>query len=175
MKPIRIVFFYILLFAVGLLFINKAQAQWVYSDLQLQDIQRIHQIADSTNPDNNSYLIRSSSNYWNNILPERSYKKWPLVKLLQAGVTLHKNDQLTISENDGTLIPAVGMQQRFTIGAILNLCYSAQQPELANLIASIVQTCIAPIARHGMFHIQRLIALRITWDNPNTISAKPCL
>lgn len=119
MKQIKQVFFFLQLWAMGLLFTNKAHAQWVHSDLQLQDIQRLYQIADSTNPDNNSYLIRSSSNYWNNLLPERSYKKWPLVKLLQAGITLHKNDQLTISENDGTLIPAVGMQQRFTIGAIL--------------------------------------------------------
>ena len=119
MKTIRKVFFFIVWGAMSSLFTNNVKAQWVHSDLQLQDIQRLNQIADSTNPEKNSYLIRSSSNYWNNQLPERSFKKWPLVKLLQAGVTLHKNDQLTISENDGTLIPAVGMQQRFTIGAIV--------------------------------------------------------
>lgn len=98
---------------------NQSIAQYVHSDLQLIDLQRIKQIADSTKEDNNSYTIRSSNIFWNNQFPNRSFNQKPLIKLLQAGITLHKNDQLALSENDGTFIPAVGWQQRVTIGAMV--------------------------------------------------------
>lgn len=114
MRSVKISFVLLL----GLLSIQSI-AQNVHSDFTLIDLKRMEQMADSTKEDTNSYTIRSSSNYWNNQFPNRSFKKWPLVKLLQAGVTLHKNDQLALSENDGTLIPAVGWQQRVSIGAMV--------------------------------------------------------
>lgn len=98
---------------------NQSMAQYVHNDLQLIDLQRIEQITDSIKEDNNSYTIRNSSIYWYNHFPNRSFKQKPLVKLLQAGITLHNNNQLALSENDGTLIPAVGWQQRVTIGAMV--------------------------------------------------------
>lgn len=98
---------------------NLTMAQYIHSDLQLIDLQRIHQITDSTLKDSISYTIRSSNLYWENSFPNKSYKTKPLFSLYQAGITIHNNDKITLSENDGTLIPSVGFQQRFTLGLVL--------------------------------------------------------
>jgi len=111
-----------------------AHAQVVHSDIALMDLQRLAQISDSNSHDSRSYMIRSSSLFWvKDSLSFRAAKK-PIVKLLQAGVTVHYNNNLTLSDNDGSMIPATGMQQRFTIGATMqfeNLLVQLQ-PEFVN-------------------------------------------
>jgi hypothetical protein len=111
-----------------------AQAQVVHSDIALMDLHRIAQIADSNSNDTKSYIMRSSSLLWKKDSLFASKPKKPIFNLLQAGVTLHYNNNLTQSDNDGSMIPATGMQQRITIGATIhfeNLLIQLQ-PEFVN-------------------------------------------
>ncbi|MGJ8508464.1 hypothetical protein, partial [Glaesserella parasuis] len=43
----------------------------------------------------------------------------PVFKLVQAGYTVQTNTNLPIGYNDGSMIPALGVQQRVTIGAMM--------------------------------------------------------
>jgi len=112
---------------------NGLQAQTPQSDLALMDLQRIQQLKDSLNPPARSFALRSSSQLWDEVL-NRPYteKSKPTARLYQAGYTLQSNSDLAMGYNDGSLYPAVGLQQRFTLGAFLQWKgFSLQlQPEL---------------------------------------------
>lgn len=90
-----------------------ASAQFVESDIMRMDLQRIQQITDSNSTDTRSFFFRSTSMGMNEIFNNKKKK----ISLTQVGYTLHANNNLTLSDNDGTLIPATGLQQRITIGA----------------------------------------------------------
>jgi len=97
-----------------------AHAQTVQSDITLTDLQRLEQLKDSLGTDNKSYIIRSSSLYWKDAIKADTDKKGgPVFKLLQAGYTFQTNTNLPIGYNDGSMIPALGVQQRVTIGAMM--------------------------------------------------------
>ncbi|MDP1844481.1 MAG: capsule assembly Wzi family protein [Sediminibacterium sp.] len=93
-------------------------AQSLQSDILLLDNQRMVQMQDSLNVPIQSFAIRSSSMYWANKLNEpfskRSKGKFTLV---QVGYSLQNNSTISVGWNDGSFYPAVGLQQRFTVGA----------------------------------------------------------
>ncbi len=107
-------------------------AQDVVSDIYLMDYQRLEQLKDTVHAPGRSFAIRSTEQYWNQLLEEGvKKKKWPTIQLTQVGVQLQNNSSLPIGANDGSLYPSVGMQQRFSIGVnILWRGFSLQlQPE----------------------------------------------
>ncbi|MBR2648172.1 MAG: hypothetical protein IKD55_04990 [Sediminibacterium sp.] len=103
---------------LALLATTTAHAQTVHSDITLMDLQRLEQLKDSTGKDERSFLMRSSSLNWGmDPITSKTKKSKPVFQWLQAGYTFHTNNNLTLSENDGSMIPATGTQQRITIGA----------------------------------------------------------
>jgi hypothetical protein len=82
------------------------------------DNNRMAQLYESDSTPKRSFVIRSSSQLWSEILNKPFTKKsMPSVRLVQAGISLQNNNNLPIGWNDGSLYPSVGMQQRFTLGA----------------------------------------------------------
>ncbi len=98
----------------------NAKSQTVLSDIALMDYQRIAQLINQDSLPARSFVIRSSSQLWNEQIPDSSKnKKWPQFNLVQFGYTLQNNSQLPIGHNDGSMYPSVGLQQRITLGANL--------------------------------------------------------
>ena len=97
----------------------NSNAQIVQSEIDLLDFQRITQIADSSRPDNISYTQKSASLYWLNH-PEYQIrnKNKPQFHFLQAAYQQQYNSKIATSVNDGSFIPALGMQHRLTVGAL---------------------------------------------------------
>ena len=115
----RTIFFSIFFSWASLL--TTAHAQIIQSDIDLTDYQRIQQLEDSTSDDNISYTQRSASLYWLNH-PNYQLKKNKRVQFhfLQAGYQQQYNSKIATSANDGSFIPALGMQHRVTVGALFS-------------------------------------------------------
>ncbi len=97
---------------------NNLSGQSVQSDIALIDNHRLAQLQETDSTTQRSFVIRSSSQLWSEILNKPFTKKsMPSVQLVQAGISLQNNNNLPIGWNDGSLYPSVGMQQRFTLGA----------------------------------------------------------
>ena len=95
-------------------------AQVVQSDIALMDYQRLAQLKNEDSLPNQSFVIRSTNQLWNEKLNDTfSVKSKPKFQFVQAGYTMHSNNNLSIGYNDGSIMPSVGMQQRFTVGAHL--------------------------------------------------------
>jgi hypothetical protein len=112
-------------------------AQEVMSDINLMDFQRLGQLKDSSNAPSRSFIIRSTDQFWNQLLMDTAKKrKWPLVQLTQANYYIQSNSELSIGSNDGTLYPSVGLQQRISIG--VNVQWKGfslhLQPEFVNSV-----------------------------------------
>ncbi|MDP1844333.1 MAG: capsule assembly Wzi family protein [Sediminibacterium sp.] len=98
--------------------LSNLSAQLLQSDILLQDNQRMAQMQDSSQAPKQSFTIRSSSMYWANQLNEPfSNKSKGKFKWVQAGYTMQNNSTISVGWNDGSMYPAVGLQQRFTVGA----------------------------------------------------------
>lgn len=98
----------------------KAQSLGPQSDIALMDLQRIEQLKDSLNQPARSYVLRSATQFWDQQLnqPYTQHAK-PRATLYHAGYTLQSNSALSMGYNDGSLYPAIGLQQRFTLGVFL--------------------------------------------------------
>lgn len=94
-------------------------AQIVQSEIDLLDYQRIAQIADSSNQNNFSYNQRQSSIYWLNH-PDYQIKnsRKPQFHFLHTTYQQQYNSKIATSANDGSFIPALGMQHRLSVGAL---------------------------------------------------------
>ena len=100
-----------------LLFSFMLSAQEVMSDIYLMDFQRLEQLKDTVNDPARSFVMRSTTQFWNRALVDTAKKrKWPLVQLTQATYNWQTNSDLPIGSNNGTLYPSVGLQQRVSIG-----------------------------------------------------------
>jgi hypothetical protein len=113
----RNIFLFILFGWAGLL--STAHAQIIQSEIDLTDYQRIQQLTDSTSDNNFSYTQRSASLYWLNH-PDYQIKNSRKIQahLLQIGYQQQYNSKIATSANDGSFIPALGMQHRLTVGAL---------------------------------------------------------
>lgn len=99
--------------------ITTAHAQIIQSDIDLTDYQRILQIVDSTSENNFSYTQRSASIYWlNHPNYQLNKNKQVQFQFLQAVYQQQYNSKIATSANDGSFIPALGMQHRLTVGAL---------------------------------------------------------
>jgi hypothetical protein len=105
--------------AIGVLFLllqagwqAKAQVE-VFSDIMATDILRIQQLVKPDSLDHRSYLIRSSTQYFQDLNKNSGFfsKNWGF-QLRNIGVTLQQNDSLGLGSNDGSFLPNVGLQQR---------------------------------------------------------------
>jgi hypothetical protein len=124
-----------ILYSFVLLLVAHANAQTVHSDIALMDYERLAQLQDSVNAPTRSFVIRSASQFWSNTLNKPfSAKSKATAQLVQVGYTLQSNNNLPIGYNEGNFYPAVGLQQRFTIGAHFQWQgFSLQlQPEFIN-------------------------------------------
>lgn len=105
-------------FCIGLLITLNTNAQYAAGDIGWMDHQRIEQLIDSAKMPERSFAIRSTCQFWNRQLAEPVTPKSKLkIQLVQAGYTMQNNTDMSIGYNDGSMYPAAGMQQRFTIGA----------------------------------------------------------
>jgi hypothetical protein len=113
----RNIFLFILFGWAGLL--STADAQIIQSEIELADYQRIQQLTDSTRDNNFSYTQRSATVYWLN-QPNNQLNKNKQVQFqfLQASYQQQYNSKIATSANDGSFIPALGMQHRLTFGAL---------------------------------------------------------
>lgn len=96
---------------------QQSVAQSVVSEIEMTDVLRMKQLLDSTENPARSFFIRSSFLYQDRISKPNSFKVRPKAGILHTGYTLQNNTDLPITENDGSLLPAIGMQQRATVGA----------------------------------------------------------
>jgi hypothetical protein len=113
----RNIFLFILFGWAGLL--STAHAQIIQSEIELADYQRIQQLTDSTSDNNFSYTQRSASLYWlNHPNHQLNKNKQVQFQFLQAGYQQQYNSKIATSANDGSFIPALGMQHRLTVGAL---------------------------------------------------------
>lgn len=98
---------------------DTADAQIVQSEIDLIDYQRVLQINDSISENKLSFSQRSASIYWL-LHPDYQIKQKDKVQMhfLQVGYQQQFNSKLAISANDGSLIPALGMQHRLSVGAL---------------------------------------------------------
>jgi hypothetical protein len=107
-----------------------------YSEIYLMDFKRMNNLFSNDSSFSKSYFLRSSSiffnnqgNFENNTLPKKYFR------INNIGLDTRFNSQIGLSSNDGSFIPAVGLQQRlhfnlsFKIGKIH--CYFA--PELSKI------------------------------------------
>lgn len=98
----------------------NAQIAGPQSEIALMDLQRIQQLQDSLNNPVRSFVLRSASQFWDEQLNQPyTGKSKPTARLYQAGYTLQSNSALSMGYNDGSIYPAIGMQQRFTLGTFL--------------------------------------------------------
>lgn len=100
-------------------FATIVRGQLFQADASLLDYQRINQLLNS---DTNtslpySYLIRTSELYWTN--KTESKKKFN-AQLLTVGSNVQHNSHLSVGFNDGSMLPNVGLQQRWTMGIRMN-------------------------------------------------------
>ncbi len=97
--------------------ISKLHAQIdVYSEIAATDLLRIKQLTRNDSADHRSYMLRSSTLYFQDYQPGSSFfSKKLAVQLRNVGVTLQQNDSLGLGSNDGSFLPNVGMQQRVQI------------------------------------------------------------
>ena len=104
----------------SLLMMGSIEAQDVFSDISLMDYQRIAQLLDSNHLPERSFAIRSSSQLWNQQWKQLNEgKKAVTFQILDIGYTIQTNTNLPYGVNDGSLYSSVGMQQRMTIGALI--------------------------------------------------------
>ncbi len=119
-----------------MLFIAQfAQGQGVQSDILQMDAQRVAQLIDTANMPERSFVIRSTSQFWQDALDNRIGKfKRVQFSLVQLGYTQQTNNHLAIGANDGSLYPSVGLQQRLTLGVNLQWRYFSLhlQPEFVS-------------------------------------------
>ncbi len=102
--------------------VQYSYAQNVLSDIALSDYARIAQMKDSVNAPDQSFAIRSTSQYWNGQLNDTfSLKTKGKFKWVQAGYMLQNNTTTSVGWNDGSMYPSVGLQQRFMLGAHFQL------------------------------------------------------
>ncbi|MBY0479899.1 MAG: capsule assembly Wzi family protein [Chitinophagaceae bacterium] len=107
-----------LVLALPFLFLTfLVSGQDVVSDIYLMDYQRLSQLNDTLNLQGRSFVVRSTDQFWNQLLDESDKKrKWPKVQLTQAVYNWQTNSNLPIGSNDGTMYPSVGLQQRISLG-----------------------------------------------------------
>lgn len=110
----RNIFLFILFGWAGLL--TTAHAQIIQSEIELADYQRIQQLTDSTSDNNFSFTQRSASIYWlNHPNYQLNKNKQVQFQFLQAVYQQQYNSKIATSANDGSFIPALGMQHRLTV------------------------------------------------------------
>ena len=115
MKPL--ILYFVLSFATTLAY---AQVE-TFSEIQLIDFQRIKQSTDSNSNDHQSYTIRSTQSFFS----KRDFYK-PIIgkdfRFLLGNISMtHRiNDKMNVSNNDGSMLPAAGIQQRASINVGLN-------------------------------------------------------
>lgn len=95
----------------------SSKAQSVVSEIEMTDVLRMQQLLDSSENPARSFFIRSSFLYQDRIIKPNSFKVRPRAGIIHTGYTVQNNTDLPITENDGSLLPAIGMQQRASIGA----------------------------------------------------------
>ncbi|MFN5803692.1 MAG: hypothetical protein ACK420_00025, partial [Sphingomonadales bacterium] len=107
-------FTYSLLLSLMLLvhFTGMAQME-IYSEIAITDILRMRQLTNPDSGDHRSFLLRSSSLYFQQPAQGHTFfsKKFSY-EIRNIGVTWQRNDSLGLGSNDGSFIPAAGMQQR---------------------------------------------------------------
>jgi hypothetical protein len=93
-------------------FTGMAQME-VYSEIAITDILRMRQLTNPDSGDHRSFLLRSSSLYFQQPAQGHTFfsKKFSY-EIRNIGVTWQRNDSLGLGSNDGSFIPAAGMQQR---------------------------------------------------------------
>lgn len=111
-----------LLLAVLVISAHNSFAQTeTFSEIQLLDFQRVKQTTDSNSLDHSSYNIRSTQAFFN----RKDFYKPIIGKnfrylLGNVSVTQRINDTMNVSSNDGSMLPAVGLQQRVSVNLGLN-------------------------------------------------------
>ena len=92
-----------------------------YDDIQLMDYQRTKQLLnDSNRLINNSFLIRSTSSFQYTQSKLRGTSKY-IVQSVNFSYDQQNNSLLPVSFNDGNMYPAMGWQERYSIGVNLKL------------------------------------------------------
>ena len=109
--------------------INSFCQSGILTDIGLTDFSRIRQL--TTHPDDDSsgsFVIRSTSLFYNNLPYD---KKKPQFYFLNATSNVQTNNHLSYGDNDGSIYPAVGLQQRLSVGVGANWkhFYIQLQPE----------------------------------------------
>lgn len=142
----------------------QAQVETV-GEIQLLDYHRIKQTTDSTSEDHNSYQVRSTHTFF---LKKDLYK--PILgkdfKYFLGSFTLthRENDDMNVSNNDGSMLPAAGMQQRASINFGLNYkrFYLNLAPEWLNAenraLPPFVYESTDPnyYARYYLYHVNKI-------------------
>lgn len=144
---------------------NFLQAQALQSDIDLYDYQRLSQISDLNNANQRSFSNRSSSIFWLNQLNKPfTQKSKPQFSWVQASYQQQYNSGLPISANDGSFIPAVGAQHRFSVGTFFqykNLSIQLQ-PEIVQAVNTAPEpfngnpTDINYYSRYFMYQLNKL-------------------
>jgi hypothetical protein len=98
-------------------FVNYISFSQVISsdEIQLMDTQRINSMINSVDKSNSfSYFIRSSKNYYDNTVIEKTKK--PFIRNIFFSYDNQNNSTLPLSFNDGNFFPARGWQERYSLG-----------------------------------------------------------
>lgn len=87
---------------------------------ELSALKRIHSFSQNDSTSKESFVIRSTSIHWNQVLNTDTIKKKPSIRFLFIGQELQHNNHLPIGFNDGNFIPNVGLQQKLSLGVRFN-------------------------------------------------------
>jgi len=88
----------------------------VFSEITATDNLRIKQLVKQDTTNHRSYLLRSSTLYFQDYNPQsKFFNKNFEFELRNVGITFQQNDSLGLGSNDGSFLPNVGMQQRVQI------------------------------------------------------------
>lgn len=103
------------------LFACTTRAQLFQADASLLEYQRVNELlgTDSNQQGGYSFLIRKSELYWAHKQKAIQPKNFN-IQLITVGSNIQYNSHLTVGFNDGSMLPNVGIQQRWTAGFKLN-------------------------------------------------------
>jgi hypothetical protein len=87
-----------------------------FSEVTAMDFLRVKQVSGKDSSNHLSYTIRSSSLFFHTVQPNRKFwQKKAGFEFRNIGFTQRQNDNLGLGHNDGSMLPAVGIQQRATV------------------------------------------------------------
>ena len=87
-----------------------------FSEITAMDFQRMKQVSGKDSNDHVSYMVRSSTAFFSSTDAERGYWKKKIgFELRNHGFTQRQNDNLGLGHNDGSMLEAVGIQQRASV------------------------------------------------------------